>query len=252
MAVFALREHKAKQVGCYTASQFIYSGNAHSSDKPVHAVADATGYPVKSVYRYFDWLLQRNWFGKNRYGRYYFRGIDRVHEIEGWKFGRAAIMYPKDLKHFKAYAAGVVCASLVQTGKGQRGEQVKGCSKPDVGPISLSALANTLNISTKTAYRLRNLADKCSYIDNRPNLIEITNWTADDLTELKRQDLNQIPVELLGYSDRKMVPLDRIRYEDDKLKLQGPNLIKSLIQLKGRRGLSQSTPKNPSTNVSQK
>ncbi|MCW9708088.1 hypothetical protein [Fodinibius salsisoli] len=249
MAVFACSEHKYKQVGCYTASHFIYSGNAHSSDKPVHAVAEATGYPVKSVYRYFRWLICRNWFGKNSYGRYYFRGIDQVHQIEGWKFARAAMMRSKDLQNIQAFMAGVVCASLVQTGKGQRGEQVKGCSKHDVGPISLSVLADVLDVSTRHAQKLRKMADEANYIRNKPTLTEITNWTPEDLKELKKQDLHYLPVELLGYADKKVTAIDRIRYKDDKLFLQEANTIKYLLQLKSRKGLSQYQPPNPSTNV---
>lgn len=103
MAEFTLREGVTRQVACYTASQLIYSGNAHSSDRPVHKIAGATGYPVSSVYRYFDWLINRNWFGKNKYGRYYFRGIDKVHQIESWKYKRSVIMQKRDLQNIKAF-----------------------------------------------------------------------------------------------------------------------------------------------------
>jgi len=242
MAQFALTEHKTRQVGTYTASQFLYSGNAHSSDKPIHSVSDATGYPAKSVYRYFKWLTDRNWIGKNDYGRYYFRGIDRVHEIEGWQFGRAAIMQKKDLKNIKAFLAGVVLASLAKTERGERTERKLPGSKPPASPISLSVLADTLQVCKSTAYKLRNLADTCKYIENRPNLVTITNWTPDQLTQLKDQDMHQLPVELLGYADRKIVPLDRIRYEDNKLKLQLPNKVQPLIDLTTRRGLLNTAP----------
>jgi hypothetical protein len=246
MAIFAFREQKYKQACTYAASQFLYSGNAHSSDKPVHAVSSATGYPLKSVYRYFKWLIDRNWFGKNEYGRYYFRGIDRVHEIENWQFGRAAIMHPKDLKKVKAFMAGVVLASLAKTREGQRREQsIPGSTKrsiPPAAPISSSVLAGTLEVSTRTARKLRKLADKENYVNSRPNLVPITNWTADDLTMLRKQGLHQLPIELFGYPDKKKVSLDRIRYEDDKLVLQLPNLVEPLIQLKSRRYLSKYQP----------
>ncbi|WP_395261572.1 hypothetical protein [Halalkalibaculum sp. DA3122] len=183
-------------------------------------------------------------------GWYFFRGLDRVHEIEGWKFGRAAIMYPKDLKTIKAYLVGVVLASLAKTGKGQRTERKSRGSEPTVAPISLSVIADTLDVSESTAYRLRKLAHDNNYVKNTENLIQITNWTPNDLKQLKANDVHQVPVELLGYADRRIVSIDRIRYKDNKLHLQDPNLIYSLIQLKHRKGLLDTAPYR-GTNVSQ-
>lgn len=140
---------------------------------------------------------------------------------------------------------GAVCASLVQTGKGQRTEQVKGCSEQAVGQISLSVLADVLDVSTRHAQKLRKMADKANYIKNSPNLVQISNWTANDLNHLKKQDVKQLPVELWGYSDKRLVPLERIRYKKKKLFLQEPNLVKPLLQLKSRKGLTRATPKNP-------
>jgi hypothetical protein len=241
-----------KQAGTYLASQFYYSGKAKLSDRPSRRIANEIDVSESTVYRHFKWLLSRNWMGKDENnGWLFFRGLDSIHGIENWQFGRAAIMHKKDLQNIKAFFAGAVMASLVQTGKGQRTEQVKGCSEQAVGPISLSLLANTLNVSTKTAFRLRKLADKCNYIANRPNLVQITNWTPNDLTELKKQDVHRLPVELLGYADKRITSIDRIRYKKNKLFLQEPNLVNPFIQLKSRKGLSKYVPPNPSTNVSQ-
>jgi hypothetical protein len=251
LAIFALQEQKYKQAACYTATQFLYGGNAHSSDKPVHKVSSATGYPLKSVYRYFMWLIDRNWIGKSPHGRYYFRGIDRVHGIEGWQFGRAAIMHPKDLKNIKAFMAGVVLASLAKTERGERTERLLPGSKPPASPISSSVLADTLQVSIRTARKLRKLAHKCRYVNSELNLVQITNWTPNDLTELKKQDVQRLPVELLGYADKKIVPLDRIRYENNKLKLQAPNNVEPLLSLTTRRGLLNTAP-HGSTNVGSK
>ena len=243
MAQFALREAKTKQVACYTATHFIYSGKARLSDKPAYKVANLIDVSPRSVYRYFNWLLSRNWFGKDEEnGWLFFRGLDTVHNIEGWNFARAVIMQSKDLQDIKAFLAGAVMASLVQTGKGQRTEQVKGCSEQAVGQISLSVLADVLDVSTRHAQKLRKIADSCGYIENKPTLTEITNWTPNDLKELRKQDLNYLPVELLGYADKKVTPIDRIRYEDDKLFLQEANTIKCLLQLKSRKGLSNYHP----------
>jgi len=197
------------------------------------------------VYRYFNWLIKRNWFGKNRYGRYYFRGIDRVHAMENWTFGRAAIMYPKDLKTVKAFLAGAVFASLAETGKGLRTEQLISrtthSSKPPAAPISLSVIADTLNVHHSTAYRLRKLANDKKYIKNETNLVQITNLKPNDIKHME-YDKMKVPVELLGYADKRLASIDRVRYKNNKLYLQEPNLVKPLLHLKSRKGLSKYQP----------
>lgn len=242
LALFALREDKIKQAACYTASHLIYSGNAHSSDKPVHTIASATGYPSSSVYRYFDWLISRNWFGKNKYGRYYFRGIDRVHKIEGWKFARAAIMHKKDLQNIKAFFTSVVCASLALTREGNRREQASTHrftrSKLPASPISLFLLEDVLDVSQSTAYRLRKLAADSNYINNDMNMVQITNLQPDDLKHAKANHIEELPVELFGHAGRRITAIDRIRYKKKKLFLQEPNLVQALIEVKSRRNIS--------------
>ena len=74
----------------------------------------------------------------------------------------------------------------------------------------------------------------------------------NDLIELKKQDLSKYRVELLGYADKKITAIDRIRYKYDTLYLQEANTIKSLLQLKSRKGLSKYLPPNPSNNDRQK
>ena len=247
MAQFALRGQKYKKVRSYTASHFLCSGKARISERPARRLSDVLQVSETTVYRHFNWLLDRNWMGKDEdNGWFFFRGLDRVHKIENWQFARAAIMFPKDLETFKAFLAGVVCASLAITREGQRtGQHMSrniNRSEPPAALISLSVLADTLDISMSTAQRIRNLADECNYIQNEPTLIEITNWTPNQLVELKSQDISTLPVRLFGRSGIKNVAINRIRYEDGKLKLQEPNSVKALIPLKSRRGLSKYQP----------
>lgn len=252
MALFALREQQTAKAGSYLATHFIYSGKAPVADRPANRIAQVTGVSPRTVHRHFEWLLERNWLGKDdKNGWYFFRGLDRVHRMEGWKYGRAALMQKKDLQNIKAFFAGVVMASLAQTGKGQRTERQSPRSKPTAAPISLSVLSDTLQVSESTAYRLRKLADDKKYIKNEERLIQITNWRPEDIKQVKASDVDKVPVQLLGYADRKIVPVERIRYKDNKLFLQEPNMVYPLIHLKARRGLLNTAPYG-GTNVSQK
>lgn len=245
MAQFALTVEKAayKKVRTYLACQFMFAGQVKVDQRPVEEIAGTLGTGDRTVYRHFNWLLQRNWIGKNTaQGWYHFRGLDRVHQIENWKFARAAIMYPEDLRTVKSFFAGAVFASLVESGKGQRTERSMGRSGPAAAPISLLAFAKALGVHKSTAYRLRKLAEEEQYIRNEENLIQITNLDPEMLKHLRSQDQKSFPLELLGYSDRRIVPLDRVRYRNKKLYLQEPNLIVPMLKLKGRRDIRSRPP----------
>lgn len=239
----------------HAAADLLLPGKARISDHPEKTIADATDVHPRTVKRHFKRLIQWNWMGEDeRNGWLFFRGLDRIHKIEDLTFGRAAILQKKDLKKFKAFLAGAVFASLAKTREGQRSEHVSTIrstrSEPPAAPISLSVIEKTLGISTKTAYRLRKLAHEERYIKNETNLIEITNWTPGDLTELKKQDRHILPVELADGSTYE-VSIKKIRYEDNKIKLQMPNMVKPLVSLKSRRGLSKYQPSNGSNNDGQ-
>lgn len=136
----------------------------------------------------------------------------------------------------------VVCASLALTREGRRREQASTHrftrSTLPASPISLSLLEDVLKLSAKTCYRLRKLAADSNYIKNDTNMIEITNLEPDDLKHARANHIEKLPIELFGYADRKIVPLDRIRYKKKKLYLQEPNMVQALIQVKSRRNIS--------------
>ena len=254
MATFALTEHKIKQVSTYLASQFIYSGNAHSRDKPVHKIAELTGYPVKSVYRYAKWLIKRNWFGKSPQGRYYFNGIRRVHQFESWRFARAVIMQPKDFKNFKAFISGVAISNLAITKARHREHKAtprKHRSKNSAG-LSISYISNCINISASMAYRIRKLANKAGYIKSEPNLIRIINLTPHDLKAAKASNISKIPVQLFGYPGTFYSNIDKIRYKSSQLYLQEPNQIVPMLPIKSFKGLSKYRPPSVASTVSLK
>lgn len=252
LAQFSLTEGKVREAGTYLSGLFLYPGKVRTDDTPAQGIAEVIDISERSVYRHFKWLLSRNWIGKDTENNWlFFRGLDRVHSIEGWQFARAAIMQKRDLQTLRAFMAGVVLSSLVKTGKGQQTERLTGRSEPTAAPVSLSVLADALEVSTSTAYRLRKLADEHNYIKNKPNLVQVTNWTPDDLKHLKASDVGKVPVELLGYADKRIAAIDRIRYKKNKLYLQEPNLITPLLHLKSRKGLSNYSSRYPVDNVSQ-
>ena len=232
MATFALSQHKIKEVACYTASQFLFSGNAHSRDKPVHEIANLTGYPAKSVYRYVKWLINRNWIGKSPYGRYYFRSFERIRDMEYWKYSRAVIMRMNNFENITAFFTATVLTSLTETAA--RWSCQRGSSKPAGRPVSYKAFANTLEVSERYAVKLIKTAKKNNYIDVEPNLPRVINITPKELKAAKFHKVESLPVKLFGYADTFYVSVDRIRFIDGDLHLQRPNLINSNLSLKAR------------------
>lgn len=236
MAVFALREARTAQVCSYAASHFIYSGKARLSDRPDKEIASLTGVSSRTVYRHFSELLEWNWMGKDeKNGWVFFRGIDRIRQIEDWHYKRSGILYGGDLKTFKPFLAAAVLTSLAKTKKQeQRTEFQRGNSLPTAVPISAKAFAKTLKISVRSAQNLRKLAAEHNYIKSQANLIQIENLSPDDLKHLKNQDMDRVPVTLSERPGRLQVPINRIRFFDEKLFLQGPNLIEPMIKVKSR------------------
>ena len=251
LAVNGLRTGDCNRYGTHAASALLLPGKAKISDKPQNKIADATGADPRTIKRHFDWLLSRNWMGKDdKNGWLFFRGLDRIHDIEDLTFARAAILKTKDLKNFKAFAVGALCASLAKTRRRQPPEHNSTMrsnrSEPSAAPISRSVIADTLDVSISTAYRLRKLAHDAGYIENNSCLIEITNLKPNDLKQLKANSLQHVDVKLKNDNSLN-VSTNRIRYKKNRLHLQMPNMVKPLVRLKDRKGLSKYRPSNGST-----
>ncbi|MEX0769681.1 MAG: hypothetical protein WD035_03055 [Balneolaceae bacterium] len=96
MAQYALTQHKIREVQSYLAGHFIYPGKAPICNKPVIKISKLCKTSVSTVYRALKWLRERNWIGKDdRNGWYFFRALNRIHDIEKWMFSRAVITKKK-------------------------------------------------------------------------------------------------------------------------------------------------------------
>ncbi len=239
MANFALTARKVGQVQCYTASHFMYSGKARISDNPAEKIALATGRSERTVYRYFHWLLKRNWFGRDKKnGWFFFRGFDRVHKIEDWKYKRAVVIQPKDLQNFKAFLVGTVLTSLIETGKGAGTEherqQTITRSRQSGFPIPISSIKKVLNVSRRTAITYRNLAKDNEYLKMDTDYRQVVGITADNIKHLKQNNIESVMVNLFGSTDTITIHPNRFRWFDDSVRVQLPNLITSRLALKKR------------------
>ena len=207
---------------------------------PASVIARKLKISPATAYRALDWLKYRDWIAQDRKNGWMFiRGLNWVHEAEGWIFARAAIMSYEDLKQPKAFFTGVVLANLVISGiqgtktgrKSRRPEQLR-------HPVSVSVLANTIKTCECTALKLRKIAETYGYIRCEDNLIEITNITPSDLEQMRYNHIDKFPFKIFGFPGKRVEPLGRVRHIDGKLYLQESNLIYPKLKLKSRRGTS--------------
>lgn len=239
MACFALREKVESQVGVYLASQFHYSGKARNVSSIIRELEYYLPIKDRQIRRGINWLIDRGWVQQAPKKWYFFKSIDRIHRLENWKFARATKMNPKDLKHIKEYLSASFFSSLIETGLwGVRTVPPNRRTETPKFPISLSTIQKILNRSEDNARILRNNAQKYNYISNEENLVKITSITPEMLKCLKHQGVENIKAQLFGYPVSEVLAVDRIRYREGSLFVQKPNLIKSNLKIKSRRGLN--------------
>lgn len=235
MALFALRERKVSQVACYLTSQFLYSGKARTSDNPVQQIASTLNVCDTTIYSNFKWLLERNWYGKDSAnGWYFFRGIDFIHEMEGWKYSRAALMTKNDLSTIKEFLVGAVLASIVKTRTGTGTDWQSRQSMQARHPVSLSFIQKVLNVSRKTAFTYRKIAKNAKYIQMQPNLIQIKGISASDISSLKQNKIDTVTLPMFGSTDSITVSPNQLRTRFGLVFAQQANYITPNIELRKR------------------
>lgn len=240
MAEFALREHRTSEVMVYLASKFYFSGTSKTEPSPAKYLAEQLPVKERTVYNHLNWLINRNWIGKDYHsGWYHFRGLNTIHQNEGWKFSRAVRMKPKDLFNIKPFLMGAFIASLVKTWKrGKETERNSRRSEQLYYPVSYSAIAKILKMDRSTVKRIIKHSQKLGFLKMEENLIKVKNLSISDVNKAKQLDLPVLRVDLIGSSDDKVVPLDRFRFKNNEVFIQEPNLIYPLLEFKSRRGLS--------------
>lgn len=235
LAELALRERQVSKAGVYLASQFIYSGKARIESETVSKIGTACNLKPRSVYSAFKWLINRDWMGKDSInGWYFFRGLNHIHKIEGWKYSRSALMFEKDLKTIRAFFIGVFLASVVKSGNSEAGtERLSRRSVRTPFPVSLSFIEKALKVSQKTAFNYRKDAEKYKYIKMIPNLKEV-KLSVNDLRSIRANNPESIRVSLFGSPQSIQVQPKQLVIEKSKVKAQLPNLIFPNVLLKKR------------------
>lgn len=235
MALYALQNKKVGQVQCYIASQFLFSGKARTSAQPADKIAEIIGKSTRTVYRYFEQLIRRDWFGIDKKEEwYFFRGFDRIYEIENWTYRRAGVIQLTDLKQFKAFCIGVVLASMAKTGKAAGTERFTWRSQQPGWPISLKSIRKLLECSKKTAFTYRKLAKKRGYIKMRQDLLQVEGLTAKNVRALRKRKIESIEVSLFGLNESISIHPKQLIQERGLICAQMPNIIYPCIALKKR------------------
>jgi len=241
---FAFKRAKLSELGTYLACQLIYSGKAKISDKPAVQVASAMSVSSRTVYRAFKWLNNRDWIGKDeKNGWMFFRGIDRVHEMEGFRYSKSAVLFKKDLAQLKGFFIGAILSNFIgNTGTGT--EQIRRRSGQSCFPVSISIVQKLFNVSEKTAFNYRKLAEKQGFIKMHPNLKQVTGITPKDITHLKQNNIYRVELSVFGSSETLYVAPQQLRTDKGFIYAQLPNLITPKVLI-GKRNMSRSKTLTP-------
>jgi len=225
MIEFAFREAKVSEVSTYLASQSIYSGKARISAETTNRIAKELSVSDRTVYRSLKWLTNRDWIGKDTQNKWiFFRGINRVHEIEGFKYTKSALLFHDQLKELKGFFIGAIISNFIRnTGAGT--EQTSRRSEQSCFPVSLSIVQKLFNVSEKTAYNYRKLAQKQGFIKMHPNLKQVTGITPKDITHLKQNNVERVELPLFGSTKTLSVKPQQLRTDKGFIYAQLPNLI---------------------------
>jgi hypothetical protein len=244
LAEYAIKENFVREAQIYLSGLHLYSGKVHINSNPYHSIGKLCKVKERTVYDKIRSLRQRKWIGKDlNNGWIFFRGLDTVHELEGWKFSRSALMFKDDLKHFKAFLIGAVIANFIQS-RGTGTERSSRGSEQSRFPVSISIVEKLFNVCEKTAFNYRKLAEKYRYIKMEQNLREVTGISSKDVIHLKHNGIDRIDLKLFGSSDSISIHPKQLRTDKGFIYAQLPNLITPKVQI-GKRNMSREKPLPP-------
>ncbi len=236
MAEFALRERKVSEISTYLGLLFLHSAKCKLRDKPFNQLSSFLELSASSIYSAVNWGEKRDWMYKSDSKRLYGRSLKTVHNIENWKFNRCALMYEKDFKTIKAFMIGALLSSVVKTGNmgKEKGRQSR---RPLTTryPVSLSFIEDTLNVSHKTAYNYRKLAERHKYIKMESNLVQIEGITLDDVKSMKLNNITKVRLKVFGSDRTLLLSPDQLRTNKGMVLAQQPNFIYPLVNLRNRK-----------------
>ena len=236
MAQFALRERKVSEVSTYLGLLFHYSAKCELRGKTFNDLSNFLGLSTSTIYSAVNWIEKRNWMYKSDSKRLYGRSLKTVHHLENWKFNRCAMLHGKDFETMKPFMLGAFLSSVVKTGnKGIEKERKSRRSMSTRYPVSLSFIEDTLNVSHKTAYNYRKLAEKYKYIKMESNLVQIEGITLNDVKGMKQNNISKVRLKVFGSDRTLLLSPDQLRTNKGMVLAQQPNFIYPLVKLKNRK-----------------
>ncbi len=237
----AIKQNFVREAQIYLSGLYLYSGKVHINNDPYGLISSTCDTSERTVYDKIRTLRKCDWIGKDaRNGWIFFRGLNYVHRIEGWKYSRSALMFKDDLKNAKAFFIGAVLANFIKsrvTGTDQQSKR----SQQSRCPVSLSIVEKLFDVSQKTAFNYRKLAEKHGFIKMYPNLKQVTGISLKDITHLKQNSVDRIDLRLFGSSDVINVSPNQLKTDRGFIYAQLPNLITPKVLI-GKRNVSRSKP----------
>lgn len=225
LAQFALTEKVTPQVRTYLCAQSLFSGKAPATARPLKAIADYLSLTERTVYRHFEWLIERNWIGKDsENGWYFIRGINFVKRIEKFKHRQSVWMMEADFHRAKEFFTGAVINSICKT-RTKRTERKKGRSLQSFIPISLMTLEKVFRTSRKTAFTYRKNASG-KYYTMVQNLTQVQGIDAIDIKRMKHSHIDSVTLQMFGSIDTITARPEQLRTQFGRVFVQLPNLIR--------------------------
>lgn len=242
LAVFAIQNGSVPQCKTFLLAHFLFSGKSKISERPTKTIARHLSTTERTIYRHFEWLMERNWIGKDeRNGWIFFRGIDRIRTIEGWKSKRATTLTIDQLNDLKGFLTASIIGSIGQTrNKTERRNITKGRSLPTYFELSLKTVQDLFNVSRSTTQNYLKRASKERYLHIIPNLKQI-QVTAKELDRIRSTSnayraYSDVPCayKLFGSTGTIDARPQQLRTHFGRVFVQLPNLMRSTVMMCNR------------------
>jgi hypothetical protein len=236
MAEFALNERKVSEIKTYLGLLYYHSSKCELKANSFDELSEFLGFSTSSIYSAVNWLLKRDWMYKSNSKRLYSKSLKKVHQLEKWKYSRCALLYKKDFKTIKPFMIGAFLSSVVKTGNlGIEKERNSRRSTNTRYPVSLSFIEDTLNVSNKTAYNYRKLAEKYGYIKMEPYLVQLEGISVNDVKSIKQNNISKVRLKVFGSDKTLLLSPNQLRTNKGLVLAQQPNFIYPLVHLKNRK-----------------
>ena len=239
LAQKCLVTRRTNELQTWLAAHFSYSGKCEISDNPAVVISELVGKKPRTIKRHFKRLLKWNWMGRDsKNGWYFIRGVDRVFNIEGCHYKRAAIMDKSDIPTTKAFLIASVLASIIKTGRATETERKSQRSQPLRGfhPVSLLTLENAFECSKPTAVKYKKMAKKAGYIKTSQNLTQVEGINTSDVARLRKNE-QTIMVKKFGSNESITAEPNKIRTYHGRVYIQASTLIRKNLMITKRTSL---------------